>query len=282
VWEQVSLPRAAAGRVVLSLVNTAPLACRRSVVWVHDLGPLVEPRWFRTHARPYGWLLRAAARRAVAVLVPSAQVADELIHRLDVSAERVHVVRTAIDPQFRPAPQHDLDRVLTRYRLRQPYLLQIGWADPRKGATTAVAAHVAARDAIPHDLVLVGRRHPTFAPVTLPNLPSVRSLGYVEDRDLPALMTGAAALVHPSLYEGFGLPPAEAMACGTPALVSDLQALRESTSGRARYLPVGDVPAWATAIEAVLRHRDPPPAAPPWSRADMTSQLLDALASVPL
>jgi glycosyltransferase involved in cell wall biosynthesis len=115
----------------------------------------------------------------------------------------------------------------------RPYVVLVGWADPRKDLALAVAAHgPSSRPGRPHDLVLVGRPHPTFAPVQVPDLPSVRRAGYLPDGGLQALLTGAAALLYPSRYEGFGLPPLEAWACGTPALVSDVPVLRETTGGQ--------------------------------------------------
>jgi alpha-1,3-rhamnosyl/mannosyltransferase len=90
-------------------------------------------------------------------------------------------------------------------------------------------------------------------------------LGYVDDAALPPLMTGAAALVYPSLYEGFGLPPLEAVACGTPALVSDLPAVREATAGSAVLLPVGDVDVWAEAMRMALGGAIVPGTPPSWT-----------------
>jgi glycosyltransferase involved in cell wall biosynthesis len=145
---------------------------------------------------------------------------------------------------------------------------------------TAIAAHLEVIDTHPHDLVLVGRKHPTFSTVNVPAAATIRPLGYVPDDDLAALLTGATALVFPSHYEGFGLPPLEAMACGTPALVSDLPVLRESTWGRAIYVPPGDVGAWTTALRGVLAERPDVPELPAWSAGDMAAQLAAALEPV--
>ena len=123
-----------------------------------------------------------------------------------------------------------------------------GWADPRKDVATAVAAHLRAGT---ERLVLVGATRGVFAAVDQPVHPSVTVLPHVTDDELRTLMTGAQALLFPSRYEGFGLPPQEAAACGTPAIVSDLPVLRE-TAPDAVFAPVGDVEAWATAIESVV------------------------------
>src|SRR5207245_470170 len=141
--------------------------------------------------------------------------------------------------------------------------------DPRKDVVTAVAAHRALVGDVPHDLVLVGRAHPTFSPVAVPSVATVRRLGYVDDDELPALLTGASALLFPSHYEGFGLPPLEAMACGTPAVVSDLPVLRETTWDLARYVSAGDVSAWVVALRGVLEGQTRVPELPEWSGRDV-------------
>jgi glycosyltransferase involved in cell wall biosynthesis len=174
-----------------------------------------------------------------------------------------------------------VDDVRQRLGLDRAYAVVVGWADPRKDAATAVAAHLEAFRARPHDLVLVGDPHPTFAAVDLPDAPSVRRVGRLDDPDLIALLSGAEVLLYPSRYEGFGLPPLEALACGTPAVVSDIPALRESTEGRARLVPVGDVPAWTAELLAALSG-SVSCASPPsrrWPAAGR--QLADVLAAVP-
>ncbi len=246
VWEQVLLPRHARGRPILSLANTAPLAGRRSIVLVHDLAPLVGPQWFHPTMRVYGRLVLAAAQRAELVVTVSEAVRGEL---LGWGVRRVEVVRPAVDPLFRPAPAADVQRMQTEHGR---YVVLVGWADPRKDLATALAAHLAVAAEIPHRLVLVGAGRGVFAPVRSPEGPSISALSHVSDAELTALLTGAEALLYPSLYEGFGLPPLEAAACGTPSLVSDLPALRESTAGRATFVRAGDVPAWTAALRAAL------------------------------
>ncbi len=279
LWEQVSLPLAARGTPVLSLTNTAPLRADRSVVMVHDLAPLVDPGWFTPSMRAYGALVLAAARRAEMVLTVSQVVAEELAAR-GIPASRTAVVTPAVDPVFSPAPPAAVAGVRDRLGLHRPYLVLTGWADPRKDAATAVAAHRRVVGARPHDLVLVGRRHDTFRPVVLPHLPSVRRPGYLADDDLVALLSGADGVVYPSRYEGFGLPPLEAWACGTPAVVADIPVLRESTRGLARYVPPGEVAAWVDALGDLLDGEVPVPSLPPHRWDDAAGQLLAAMASV--
>jgi glycosyltransferase involved in cell wall biosynthesis len=131
---------------------------------------------------------------------------------------------------------------------------------------------------VPHRLVLVGESHGTFAPVEVPADASIVRAGHLSDTDLVALLTGASALLYPSLYEGFGLPPLEAWACGTPSLVSDIPVLRESTGGLGELLPVGDVEAWAEGLRRALLGRLEVPTPAAWQWADAGRQLLDVLA----
>lgn len=276
LWEQVALPLATGSRPLLSLTNTAPLAGRHNVVWVHDLAPLVGPHWFRRSMRAYARLVVTVARRAELVFAPSTPVAGELAG-VGVAADRIRVLRTAVDGSFRPASDAAVAAIRARHGLDRPYVMHVGADDPRKDVVTAIAAHCAVVGGVPHDLVLVGRAHPTFSPVTVPDVATVRRLGYVGDDDLPALLTGASALLFPSHYEGFGLPPLEAMACGTPAVVSDLPVLRESTWDLARYVPAGDVSAWAGALREVLDEQPRAPELPAWSGRDVAAQLVSAL-----
>jgi glycosyltransferase involved in cell wall biosynthesis len=275
LWEQLVLPAAARGRTIWSLTNTAPLA-RPGVVVVHDLAALVGPQWFAGSMRLYARTVLTGARRAEHVITVSAAIAAELAAR-GVAPERISVVSPAVGERFRPASASEIARVRKDHALPDDYAVMVGWADPRKDAVTAVAAHAAVVGDHPHDLVLIGSGHPTFAPVRLPTVSSVRTIGHTTDDDLVALLTGAKLLLYPSRYEGFGLPPLEAMACGTPAIVSDIPALRESTAGTARLVPAGDVAAWTAALRDGLRGELSPVTPPTRSWQDVGAQLAAAL-----
>ncbi|HVW81453.1 MAG TPA: glycosyltransferase family 1 protein [Mycobacteriales bacterium] len=275
LWEQVVLPAAARARTIWSLTNTAPLA-RPGIVVVHDLAAVVGPEWFADSMRLYARTVLAGARRAQQVITVSAAVADELA-AYGVDRDRVTVVSPAVDPRFRPAAPADVAQLQAKLGLADDYAVMVGWADPRKDAATAVAAHQLVVEDVPHDLVLVGAGHPTFAAVRLPPAPRVRTLGHTSDDDLVTLLTGARVLLYPSRYEGFGLPPLEAMACGTPAVVSDIPALRESTAGTATVVAPGDVTAWAEALRDGLAGRLSPATPPTRSWQDVGQQLAAAL-----
>jgi glycosyltransferase involved in cell wall biosynthesis len=176
---------------------------------------------------------------------------------------RVEVVRPAVDPFFRPAAPEQVAAVRAEHGR---YVVLVGWADPRKDLATALAAHLAVAQREPHRLLLIGSGRGVFAEVRSPAAQSVSVLDHVTDERLRTLLTGAEALLYPSRYEGFGLPPLESAACGTPAIVSDLPVLRESTQGNATFVPAGDVGAWERALHRALTHptRVPPPAPRSW------------------
>jgi glycosyltransferase involved in cell wall biosynthesis len=110
--------------------------------------------------------------------------------------------------------------------------------------------------------------------------PFLHRVGHVTDDDLVALLTGADVLLYPSRYEGFGLPPLEALACGTPAVASDIAALRESTAGLVRLAPPGDVAAWAAALRDGLEGQLSCPSPPSRGPQVVGRQLVDALSGV--
>jgi glycosyltransferase involved in cell wall biosynthesis len=276
VFEQLILPSVAGRRRVLSLTNTAPVLARHGVVAVHDLAVARHPEWYARPMRAYAGVVLAAARRAEIVVTFSESVAGELAEA-GVTGERIRVVREAVDPGFAPAPAQEVEAVRARLGIDGPYALMVGWAQPRKDLATAVAAHRQVLGEIPHRLVLVGEAHDTFAPVCVPADPSIVRAGHLTDADLVALLTGAAALLYPSLYEGFGLPPLEAWACGTPALVADIPVLRESTAGLGELLPAGDVDAWSAGLCQALRGELAAPAPPSWQWSDAGRQLLEIL-----
>jgi len=277
-WEQVVLPAVAGRRPVVSLANTAPLAARRAAVLVQDLAPLASPGWFTGPMQLYVRAVLIAARRADVVVAPSAFVADELV-RHGVARTRIHVVANAVDGRFTPAPAAAVAAVRTRFGLERDYLVHIGWPNPRKDATTAVLAHLRAAASRPHDLVLVGATHRTFGCVPRPAGPSLRVLGHVTDEELVPLLTGARALVYPSLYEGFGLPPLEAAACGTAAIASDIPVLRATAAGAAVYAPPGDVDAWAAQLRRALDGELSPGRPPAWTWDDAARAFRCALAA---
>jgi glycosyltransferase involved in cell wall biosynthesis len=226
------------------------------VVTLHDLVPLKRRgEYLRSGVR---FKLRyLAVQRAVHVIVPTHTVAADAINVLEIPAERITVVGEAVAPALHQRSDDEVRAVREQYSLPDEYLLWVGGLrtpDPRK----RVAALARAKRTMP--LVLVGQTGRWAR-----ELPDVTLTGAVEDDQLAAIYTGAHALVFPSDDEGFGLPPIEALACGTPVAACDVPALREVLNGRAALTPVDDLDALMASAESLRR---PAPAPPPWTWAD--------------
>jgi glycosyltransferase involved in cell wall biosynthesis len=206
-----------------------------SVVTIHDLGYLHFPaehplatRLLRQYSN------RWSARRASKVVAISGTTRDDLVRLDSVDPRRVTVVHHGRAPWFRPVADADLIAAIrARYDLDRPYFLFVGTLQPRKNLERLLAAFDRTAEVRP-DLVLAlvgaGGWQPERLEHALARVRArdrVRLLGYVQDDDLPSLLCGSLGLAFPSLYEGFGLPALEAMACGVPVLTSSTSSLPE-------------------------------------------------------
>ena len=189
-------------------------------------------------------------QRAVRVIVPTNAVADDAMHTLDLPQERIVVIGEAAAPAFGPRSEQQVASVRHRFQLPDDYLLWVGGLrtpDPRKRVGALARTH----RTMP--LVLVGE-----AGRWARELPDVTLTGEVSDDDLAAIYTGARALVFPSDDEGFGLPPVEALACGTPVAACDIPATREVLDGRVPLSDVADLEGLISVAEAATRPAPPP------------------------
>jgi glycosyltransferase involved in cell wall biosynthesis len=226
------------------------------VVTLHDLVPLKrQGEYLRSGIR---FKLRyLAVQRAVRVIVPTHAVAEDAAETLEIPPERITVIPEAPAAGLYRRTQEEVDSVREKFALPERYLLWVGGMttpDPRK----RVGALARAKRTMP--LVLVG---PTARWAR--ELPDVTLTGAVTDDELAAIYTDAHALVFPSDEEGFGLPPVEALACGTPVTACDVPALREVLDGRAELAEVDDLDELITTAESLSRPAPDPPA---WSWAD--------------
>lgn len=243
-WEQGVLPAVAARRhasLLFSPANLAPLAFPRNVVVIHDAAALREPDWYsRLYVAWQRAVLPALAKRALHVVTVSQFSRRELIELLGVPADRITVVPGGVDERFHPGVEPA--------RRDRPYVLTVASRTARKNlAALDVTARRLAADGM--ELVVAGGDRPQFRDGSSA-VPGLRLLGHVDDAALPGLYAGAEAFVLPSVYEGFGLTALEAMACGTPTVVSDRTALPEVV-GDAGILVNPDEP-WEIA-DAVTR-----------------------------
>ena len=236
------LPRAD----VLHATNfTAPPTRRaRRVVTVHDLAFARLPDLVHPQTRRSAELTARQARRADAVLTPSAAVAAEIQEHLGLAADRVHVTPLGVDGAWFDAPP-PTPMWRDRLGLPQEYLVAVGTREPRKNLAALVEAHRAAGDGRVLPLVLVG---PAGWGDDVPPGSGVHLLPYLPADELRSLVAGATALVFPSRYEGFGLPALEAMATGTPVLANDIPVLREVLGSCGRFVDADAPEALADAL----------------------------------
>jgi len=237
-----------------------PLRSVPTVLTVHDL----IFRYLPAHHKPLNrWYLNLTlplyCRRASHIIAISECARRDLVTAYDLPPEKITVIYEAADLCFRVQPPEVTTAVRARYGLPDRYLIFVGTIEPRKNLTRLLAAFAAIRaEGLSDGLVIVGRRGWLYDDffVALERSPvrdAVIFPGYVPDEDLPAIYTGAQALVFPSLYEGFGLPVLEAMACGTPVAASSASSIPEVGGDAALYFDPTDVEAMIEATCLLLR-----------------------------
>ncbi|MGZ5511966.1 MAG: glycosyltransferase family 4 protein [Chthoniobacterales bacterium] len=234
--------------------SVAPLCTRcPTVLTIHDMTLWLYPEYhFRKRLLAMRPFIPMAARRARAIIAVSENVKADIVRILGIPAGKVHVVYSAPSDQFRRLPPDSTSAVRRKYGLPEQFILYVGTIEPRKNLVRLLEAF-ASLPCRPPTLVMVGARgwkdQEVFAAVERFGLQrSVCYLGYVPLDELIALYQSAGALIQPSLYEGFGLPVLEAMACGCPVIASDLPTLREVAKDAAVFVAPNDVTAFARAM----------------------------------
>lgn len=261
-WEQTALPIEAGLKqldVLHGPLHVVPFASTiPAVITVHDLAflhfPDRVPRSRRLYLTPG---TRVSARRARKVIAISRSTADDLMKWLDLPATRIEVIPLAPPASIQPMSGEALDTFRRRVVADRPYLLSVGTLEPRKNLITLLRAFASLASTIPHDLVLVGpegwlNQGLDETLQTLDLRDRVRLTGFVSDEDLSGWYSAAVCFVFPSVYEGFGLPPLEAMHCGVPVVTSNVSSLPEVVGDAALMVDPLDVDALAGAISRVL------------------------------
>lgn len=238
-----------------------PLRRAAGVVTIHDLSFLRLPEYADPSLREYlSKSVPGSVARARRVLADSEHTRQDLIELLAVSPDKISVVTPGVGPEFRPVRDTvQLNDVRERYRLPQWFILFVGTIEPRKNLARLISAYgqLLRQTGLPHALVLAGGRgwlsQGIYEQVAKEGLTEhVLFPGFVADEDLPALYTLADLFTFPSLYEGFGIPPLEAMACGTPVVASNTSAIPEVAGEAGILVAPQDVAALAESLERVL------------------------------
>lgn len=233
------------------------------VITIHDPSVILFPHyfnwWFRTHSRV---CLPRLARRASRVITVSEFSRQEIHRHLGVPLERIAVTYDGVSPDFRPLAPHDpaLAGFRRRYDLPGSFILHVGSFEPRKNLPALLEAFEAfkADTGLPHQLVFTGgvgwKQSGIAARIAGSSCRSaIRVLGHVPQADLPQLYNAAELFVYPSLYEGFGMPVIEAMACGCPAVTSNAASLPEVAGVAGLLVDPNDSRGLAGAMQRVLQ-----------------------------
>ncbi len=258
LWEQFVLPFSIPrGGLLWSPANSGPMAVSRQVLTIHDLGPLEHPEWFaRAYSIWYRWMLPVLSRRVKCILTPSMYVREKVMQRFSMSGGQVVAVTEGVNLEmFHPV---DSDLVRRQYSIPGRYILFLGSLQPRKNLKLLLEAWDRVLTGFPGvSLVVAGATGHVFRRVELSS-GSERVIfpGYVPDRDLPALYSGAEVFVLPSLDEGFGLTALEAMACGVPVIVSRAGALPEVAGEAALQVDPFSVNELAESLKVLLSDGD--------------------------
>ncbi|MDQ6921933.1 MAG: glycosyltransferase family 4 protein, partial [Candidatus Dormibacteraeota bacterium] len=225
-----------------------------AVVTAHDTAIYRHPEWF-----PGGQTLSVrvivprSMRRADAVLAVSENTASDVREQFGVDPRRLHVVPEGVAERYRPLPAEEIQAVRRRHDLPERYILFVSTIEPRKNLETLLKAWSRLEGRPP--LVIVGGwgwRYEAVRRQIEAAGSAVRVLGQVEPAELPGLYNAATCLAHPAWYEGFGLTPLEALACGTPVAASNAASLPEVVGDAGLLVDPADVEGWTLALQRLL------------------------------
>ena len=228
-----------------------------TVITVHDLAIYLRPEWFPP-GQPFSTriVVPRSIERADSVIAVSRNTARDLERIFELPADRVDVIPEGVSAAFQPLPPEPLAEARQRYDLPERFILFVGTLEPRKNLATLVDAWEALPKSDRPDLVVAGGwgwRTEALRERLSRVGSGLRRLGSVPYADLPALYNLATLLAHPAHYEGFGLTPLEAMACGTPVVCSNAASLPEVVGPAALTVPPDAAEAWTEALRRLLQ-----------------------------
>ena len=231
-----------------------------SIITIHDLAFRHFPTFYTWKNRTYmNSMAKFSAKRADKIIAVSQATKNDIIHFLNVDEKKIIIIPEGVDELFKPSSEQKIKTVKKEYGLPDEYIVTLGTLQPRKNLEALIDAFARLRKdkAIPHKLVVVGEEgwNNERLLTKLDRLDIAEDIvitGFIEDNQLPSLYSGATALVYPSLYEGFGLPVLEAMACGVPVACSNTSSLPEVAGEAALLFDPTDVDQIYSSMQELL------------------------------
>ena len=278
MWRMINAPLKLKFIKELDLVHDpyeiGPLSFKmpfKKVMTIHDLTPIIFPHAFGLPiVLLHKLLLTRTLKTADKIITDSNSTKNDLINYFNIPEEKIRVILLAADEKFKPLSNKEIKEAKQKYNLNFPFILYVGTLEPRKNIPSLIKAfYKLKKKNLQYKLVIAGKKgwkyKEIFETIDKLNLQSdVVFTGYVPDEDLPALYNAADLFVYPSVYEGFGLPPLEAMACGTPVITSNTSSLPEVVGDAGIMVDPYDVDRLADAMQEVLTDEG--------LRADMTKK----------
>ncbi len=238
----------------VDLVHTSdwsePPAKAKKVTTIHDLSPLkfpklTHPKILSVHKRKLAWVREESNK----IIVPSEATKKDLIE-LDFNEDKIVVIPEAVSDDIKSASKKSIEAVKKKYKVSGGYLLTVG-INPRKNSERIIKAFEQVKGGKDLKLIMVGR--PTY--INLDEERDIRITGHISGEELVSLYTGAEAFLYPSLYEGFGLPILEAMACATPVVTSNISSMPEVAGDAAILVDPYSHESIAEGIKKAMRRR---------------------------
>lgn len=235
----------------------------KSVVVVYDTAYIDKPEYVPTRLKKYlTRFVPKAVNKADRVIAISESTKKAIIKHYRVDESKIAVINPALDHAvYRPVPSRGVEKVKNQYGIKKEYLLYLGTIEPRKNIASIIKAYSQLPDGVrsKYQLVLAGGKgwldDDIEALISNSNPGEIVKTGYIEDKDKPALYTGAEVFIYPSIFEGWGMQVVEAMACGTPVITADNSSLPEAGGKAAAYVKAGNDSQLTCAIQDMLKNK---------------------------
>ena len=258
LWEQFVLPIRAKG-TLWSPANLGPIFYRNQILTVHDVSPFDHPEWFsREYVRMQKIILPVLLRRVKHIITVSEYSKSRIIENFQIEGKKISVIPLGVDQKFKPFTEEEKSEARKAIGLPEDYILTLSSIEPRKNISSLLRAWELWEERPTQlKLVVAGTSSKIFSDANLGRVPrDVKFIGQVDEKNLVALYASAKVFIYPSLYEGFGLPPLEAMACGVPVITSNCTSLPEVVGNAALLIDPHDIRSILSGIKKIYFDED--------------------------